>query len=296
MLIKKCGTEAVKSVMPEEHMKLLTNIRKIKERKEKKYAAGSDISKSQHSKDTSSKVSRWNDTKIFSDVYADSEDSDGDDMDAESHGRSKASSLLKSKASALRSKKSRNQSHLEVDESDDEPLDLMDQHKTRLALRSSELRKRKADSDEEAEFDVEGRLVIREGERSKRKELSDADSDAKSSKGSRFSGNSSKKNQKRMKTSESGYAYTGKEYASKKASGDLKKKDKLEPYAYWPLDRKMMSRRPEQRAVAVRGMSSVVKMAKKMEGKSAAEALATTKFKKFKRSGQKKSAGKKKNK
>jgi ribosomal RNA-processing protein 12 len=55
MLIKKCGTEAVKSVMPEEHMKLLTNIRKIKERKEKKYAAGSDISKSQHSKDTSSK-------------------------------------------------------------------------------------------------------------------------------------------------------------------------------------------------------------------------------------------------
>lgn len=183
-----------------------------------------------------------------------------------------------------------------MDESDDEPLDLMDRYKTRLALRSSELRKRKADSDEEAEFDVEGRLIIREGERAKRKEISDADLDAKSSKGSRFSGNSSRKNQKRMKTSESGYSYTGKEYASKKASGDLKKKDKLEPYAYWPLDRKMMSRRPEQRAVAVRGMSSVVKMAKKMEGKSAAEALATAKFKKFKRSGQKKSAGKKKNK
>ncbi|XP_010509765.1 PREDICTED: RRP12-like protein isoform X2 [Camelina sativa] len=296
MLIKKCGTEAVRSVMPEEHMKLLTNIRKIKERKEKKYAAGSDISKSQHSKDTSSKVSRWNDTKIFSDFDDEYEDSDGDDMDAESHGRSKASSLLKSKASALRSKKSRNQSHLEVDESDDEPLDLMDQHKTRLALRSSEFRKREAESDEEAEFDEEGRLVIREGGRAKRKEISDADSDAKSSKGSRFSGNSSRKNQKRMKTSESGYSYTGKEYASKKASGDLRRKDKVEPYAYWPLDRKMMSRRPEQRAVAVRGMSSVVKMAKRMEGKSAAEALATTKFKKFKRSGQKKSAGKKKNK
>ena len=236
----------------------------------------------------SSRASRWNDTKIFSDFADEDEDSDGDYMDAESNGRSKAPSVLKSKAS----KKHPRQSHLEVDESDDEPLDLMDRYKTRSALRSSELgRKRKADSDEEAEFDAEGRLIIYEGERSKRKEISDADSDAKS----RFSVNTSRKNQKRLKTSESGYAYTGKEYASKKASGDLKRKDKLEPYAYWPLDRKMMSRRPDQRAVAVRGMSSVVKLTKRLEGKSAAEALATTKFKKF-RSGKKKSAGKKKSK
>ncbi|CAN6996204.1 unnamed protein product [Brassica rapa subsp. trilocularis] len=289
MLIKKCGTEAVKSVMPEEHMKLLTNIRKVKERKERKYAAGSEMSRSQHSKETSSKASRWNDTKIFSDFADEDEDSDGDYMDGESNGRSKT---LKSKASALRSKKHPRQSHLEVDESDDEPLDLMDRYKTRSALRSSELgRKRKADSDEEAEFDAEGRLIIYEGERAKRKEISDADSDAKS----RFSVNTSRKNQKRLKISESGYAYTGKEYASKKASGDLKRKDKLEPYAYWPLDRKMMSRRPDQRAVAVRGMSSVVKLTKRLEGKSAAEALATTKFQKF-RSGQKKPAGKKKSK
>ncbi|KAG2326830.1 hypothetical protein Bca52824_009558 [Brassica carinata] len=288
MLIKKCGTEAVKSVMPEEHMKLLTNIRKVKERKERKYAAGSEMSRSQHSKETSSKASRWNDTKIFSDFADEDEESDEEYMDGESHGRSKAPSVLKSKAS----KKHQRQSHLEVDESDDEPLDLMDRYKTRLALRSSELGKRKADSDEEAEFDAEGRLIIYEGERSKRKEISDADSDARSS---RFSVNSSRKNQKRLKTSESGYAYTGKEYASKKASGDLKRKDKLEPYAYWPLDRKMMSRRPDQRAVAVRGMSSVVKLTKKLEGKSAAEALAATKFKKYK-SGQKKSAGKKKSK
>ena len=29
MLVKKCGMDAVKAVMPEEHMKLLTNIRKV---------------------------------------------------------------------------------------------------------------------------------------------------------------------------------------------------------------------------------------------------------------------------
>ncbi|KAJ7963975.1 RRP12-like protein [Quillaja saponaria] len=69
------------------------------------------------------------------------------------------------------------------------------------------------------------------------------------------------------KTLDSGWAYTGYEYASKKATGDVKRKDKLEPYAY--LDRKMMSHRPEHRAAARKGMSSVVKMTKKLEGKSA---------------------------
>jgi ribosomal RNA-processing protein 12 len=53
----------------------------------------------------------------------------------------------------------------------------------------------------------------------------------------------------------------------------VKRKDKLEPYAYWPLDRKMMSRRPEHRAAARKGMASVVKMTKKLEGKSASAAL-----------------------
>lgn len=50
----------------------------------------------------SSRASRWNDTKIFSDFADENEDSDGDYMDAGTHGRSKASSLLKSKASGLR--------------------------------------------------------------------------------------------------------------------------------------------------------------------------------------------------
>ena len=55
-----------------------------------------------HVLDLSYRVSRWNDTKIFSDFDDEDEDSDGEYMDGETHGRSKASSLLKSKASALR--------------------------------------------------------------------------------------------------------------------------------------------------------------------------------------------------
>ncbi|XWS70113.1 hypothetical protein CRYUN_Cryun03dG0021300 [Craigia yunnanensis] len=284
MLVRKCGIDAVKAVMPEEHMKLLTNIRKIKERKERKQAASSVESRSHLSKATTSRLSRWNHTKIFSDFG----DEDADDSDAEmaSGQQSKGSSRLKSKASSLRSKKTRraDKSLPEdlFDKLEDEPLDLLDRHKTRSALRSSSHLKRKQDSDDELEFDSDGRLIIHEGRKSKKVAPSDPDSDVRSEAQSHFSVGSSRNNQKRRKTSESGWAYTGNEYASKKAGGDVKRKDKLEPYAYWPLDRKMMSRRPEHRAAARKGMSSVVKMTKKLEGKSASNALAV-KFMKFRK-------------
>ncbi|TYH60993.1 hypothetical protein ES332_D07G018700v1 [Gossypium tomentosum] len=284
MLVRKCGIDAVKAVMPEEHMKLLTNIRKIKERKEKKQAVSSVESKSHLSKATTSRLSRWNHTKIFSDFGDD--DTDDSDVEMASGQKSKASSKLKSKASTLRSKKTRRaeKSLPEdlLDQLEDEPLDLLDRHKTRSALRSSSNLKRKQDSDDEPEFDPEGRLIINEGRKPKKVAASDPDSDRRSEAPSHFSVGSSRNNQKRRKTSESGWAYTGSEYASKKAGGDVKRKDKLEPYAYWPLDRKMMSRRPEHRAAARKGMASVVKMTKKLEGKSTSTAL-SSKFMKLRK-------------
>ncbi|KAK6139544.1 hypothetical protein DH2020_026713 [Rehmannia glutinosa] len=166
------------------------------------------------------------------------------------------------------------------DQLDDEPLDLLDSQKTRSSLRSSQPVITKDDSDDEPFIDSEGRLVISEDgkykkfdRKQKRGHPSDTEEvDGRSEAGSHLSANS-RKTQKRMKTSEGGWAYTGKEYASKKAGGDLKRKDKLEPYAYWPLDRKMMSRRPEHRAAARKGMASVVKLTKKLEGRSVSNAL-----------------------
>jgi len=159
------------------------------------------------------------------------------------------------------------------DESDDEPLDLLDRQKTRSALKTSEHLKRKSRIDDEMEIDSEGRLIIREEGEGRKKKREDDDFDSRSEPDSHISAKSGTKGQKRRKTLDSGWAYTGKEYGSKKAGGDVKKKDKLEPYAYWPLDRKMMSRRPQQRAAARKGMASVVKMTKKLEGKSASGAL-----------------------
>ncbi|KAJ6407322.1 hypothetical protein OIU84_010762 [Salix udensis] len=69
MLVKKCGLDAVKAVMPEEHMKLLANIRKIKERRERKHAASSEETKSHMSRATTSRshaFSKW----INSEFYA----------------------------------------------------------------------------------------------------------------------------------------------------------------------------------------------------------------------------------
>ncbi|OVA08308.1 putative domain NUC173 [Macleaya cordata] len=296
MLVKKCGLDAVKAVMPEEHLKLLKNIRKIKERNERKNAATSEEGRSLHSKATTSRQSRWNHTKIFSD-FGD-EDTEDSDMEAKTVSGRLTASPFNSKASSLRSKQTRRAAKSLpedlLDQLEDDPLDLLDRQKTRSALRSSENLKRKQESDDEAEIDSEGRLVIREGGRPKREAPSNLDSDARSQAGSRKSSNSLTKDQKkRRKTSESGWAYTGQEYASKKAGGDLKRKDKLEPYAYWPLDRKMMSRRPEHRAAARKGMASVVRMTKKLEGKSAsAAALSVKGGLKFKRN-QKKGASKK---
>ncbi|KAL2939801.1 RRP12-like protein [Bienertia sinuspersici] len=252
MLVKKCGIDAVKAVMPEEHMKLLTNIRKIKERREKKLAR-----------------SEWGHTKIFSDF--DNETSDGDDIDADTSvgQRSMLSSKSKSKMLSLRSRKTKRSARSLLEESteqlDDEPLDLLDQRKTRLALRSGGYLKRKLDSDDEPEFDEDGRLVIHEGGKPKREKSSDHESDEdRVESRSRVSNVST--NSKKTRSA-------GKCQNQDGLTPGMNMLGKLEPYAYWPLDRKMLSRRPEHRAAARRGMGSVVKMTKKLEGRSVASAL-----------------------
>ncbi|XP_026438631.1 RRP12-like protein [Papaver somniferum] len=286
MLVKKCGLDAVKAVMPEEHIKLLKNIKKLNDRKDRKDDAASMESKSVRSKATTSRLSKWNHTKIFSDFGDDSEDNS--DMEAETVTSRRTASQFNTKASAARSKQTRRSAKRSlpedfIDQFEDDPLDLLDQLKTRSALRSNESSKRQQDSDDEVEIE-DGKLVIREGGRPKRDAPSEPDTDSRSrASGSRMSSKSSNDQKKRRKTSESGWAYTGQEYASKKAGGDLKKKDKLEPYAYWPLDRKMMSRRPEHRAAARKGMASVVRMTKKLEGKSASALLSSNGGAEFKR-------------
>ncbi|RLN07702.1 RRP12-like protein isoform X2 [Panicum miliaceum] len=273
ILVKKCGLDAVKAVMPEEHMKLLTNIRKINERKMRK-AKSSEDGDAMSMASGATRQSRWNHTQMFSDFGSDDDESDGPfstQHTVTSRGGSKASTRLSRRRQADKSLLDKS-----IDQSTGEPLDLLDQKTVRLALKSG--RKRTAPDDDEDDFEVdpEGRIIVQE-ERDKRKKKpvsrDNDDADGKSSVRSQ--------SVKKRKTS-SDWAYTGHEYTSKKAGGDLKKKDKMEPYAYWPLNRKLLNRRSDRKASARKGMASVMKATKKLEGKSASAALAAKRTGKMK--------------
>nr|XP_051192170.1 uncharacterized protein LOC127305696 isoform X2 [Lolium perenne] len=270
ILVKKCGLDAVKAVMPEEHMKLLTNIRKINERKMRKGKSSED-GEAMSVASGATRRSGWNHTQMFSDFGSDDEDSNGSFPDQHT-----VASRNGSKAST-RKRQDRNLQEKFIDHSTGEPLDLLDQKTMRLALKSTG-KKRAApdDDDDEIELDPEGRMIIREErEYRKKKPISrDEEADDKSSVRSQ--------SVKRRKVASAGWSYTGHEYTSKKAGGDLKKKDKMEPYAYWPLDRKLLNRRSDRKASARKGMSSVMKMAKRFEGKSASGALAARRTQKHK--------------
>lgn len=47
-----------------------------------------------------------------------------------------------------------------------------------------------------------------------------------------------------------------------RAGGDTRGSSRVEPYAYWPLDRKMLNRRPGKKAAAQRGLDTIVGAAK----------------------------------
>lgn len=51
--------------------------------------------------------------------------------------------------------------------------------------------------------------------------------------------------------------------AKKGAGGDTKGSSKVEPYAYWPMDRRMLNRRPDKKREARAGLAGVVKASKK---------------------------------
>lgn len=65
------------------------------------------------------------------------------------------------------------------------------------------------------------------------------------------------------KSSKAGYQgkeHSGKRFAASKrgAGGDVKGKSKVEPYAYWPLDRKMLNRRMAKKSEAKHGLSEII--------------------------------------
>ncbi|KAL3700630.1 hypothetical protein R1sor_018652 [Riccia sorocarpa] len=288
-LVRRCGMTSVEKVMPPEHMKLLTSIRKKKEQAERKKQGTmdeNDDAKSTKSRATTARRSAWDHTDIFSD-----DDDDGSEEDYQSTGAptmAKTGSMAKT-TNTSRSKKLRKSSkRLPEDFMDtgDEPLDLLDVKRTREAL-SSVSRKRKEDDEDEPQFASDGRLIIDENGDKKRKRSrddSDDEADTKSRGGKSFGGKSDAsmgktstkhgrpvKDSHGRKKAKGSWSYAGDDYVNRKAKGDIKKEGKHDPYAYWPLDPKMLNRRQAKRRTAREGMASVFKAGSKTKGGKASK-------------------------
>lgn len=64
------------------------------------------------------------------------------------------------------------------------------------------------------------------------------------------------------KSERRGKEHTGARFAATKgAGGDVKGSSKVEPYAYWPLDRKMLNKRPGKKLQARKGLAGIVQAA-----------------------------------
>jgi ribosomal RNA-processing protein 12 len=71
----------------------------------------------------------------------------------------------------------------------------------------------------------------------------------------------------RSKASKGGQAHSKSTHSGDrfkaKTGGDMKGKSKVEPYAYWPLDRRMLNKkRKGKQAQASKGLANIVKGAK----------------------------------
>ncbi|KAL2650995.1 hypothetical protein R1flu_019123 [Riccia fluitans] len=285
-LVRRCGMTSIEKVMPPEHMKLLTSIRKKKEQAEKKKRGTLDENedaKSTKSRATTARRSAWDHTDIFSDDEDD--DSDEEYESTRAQTMAKSASVAKT-TNTSRSKKLRKSSkRLPEDFMDtgDEPLDLLDVQRTREALSSVSRKHKGGDDDEdEPQFASDGRLIIDENGDKKRKrsrDESDDEADTKSRGGKSFGGKSDTskgktstkhgrpvKDSQARKKAKNSWAYTGEDYVNRKGKGDIKKEGKHDPYAYWPLDPKMLNRRQAKRRTARDGMSSVFKAGSKTKG------------------------------
>uniref|UniRef100_A0A1A8HJ42 Ribosomal RNA processing 12 homolog n=1 Tax=Nothobranchius korthausae TaxID=1143690 RepID=A0A1A8HJ42_9TELE len=245
--IRKFGFELVKSMLPAEHHKVLSNIRKAEARSKRRKQAAEE-----HGESESEEEAPKAKGESIEDILA---ESDIDLSEDEGKPQKKAGKQKKGKA------------WLKEGEEDD-PLNFLDPKVSQRVLATNpELRKT---SKVEHGFKVtsDGRLIIRE----------DDEEDVKHQKGDEMkdileeAGVKSRKLQKRTfkegdfdedmdvepqfkyKAGGSGIHRSlgqghdaGADYKSKKGKGDVKKKGKCDPYAYIPLKKDQLNRRKRAR-------------------------------------------------
>ncbi|GFR52360.1 hypothetical protein Agub_g14918 [Astrephomene gubernaculifera] len=339
-LARRCGFEALASVMPPSESRLLAHIRKEAAKKQRRKAgsqAGSEAGdvegdrRSRHSSGRDSlartaRASQWGHTAVFSSEAGDDMEEDEQEL-AGGAGRRGAGGAKSVKSAGGKSAGGRNASggvRLAAGGSGGDPMDLLDAATSRQLVRSAAgvVRQPAAGREEAFKRDPSsGKMVIAEeedddplglGKRGGNKKRRRGDDDgynsddsdyddlkgvadlrhalrkagesksvrfaeaaaAKSeggrsmggrSAGGRSAGGASSVGGRSAGGRSSGGgkgAHSGERFKAKGAAGDVKGKSKIEPYAYWSLDRRMLNRRRGKQAAATSKLESIVSGAK----------------------------------
>uniref|UniRef100_A0A8D2DAC7 Ribosomal RNA processing 12 homolog n=1 Tax=Sciurus vulgaris TaxID=55149 RepID=A0A8D2DAC7_SCIVU len=248
--IRKFGFELVKGLLPEEYHKVLVNIRKAETRAKRHRALSQAAEEEEEEKEESAQGK----SDSIEEILADSEDEE--DNEEEERGHSKEQRKLA---------RQRSQAWLK-EGGGDEPLNFLDPKVAQRVLATQPGPGRSKKKDHGFKVSADGRLIIREEEGGDKVEEEDTTKgeDEEMADLMEDVGIRSKKKRKQQKEAEeeelevppqyqaggSGIhrpmgkkATPGAEYKSKKAKGDVKKKGRLDPYAYIPLNRTKLNRR-----------------------------------------------------
>ena len=286
-LAKKVGFEILEKNVPESHRSLLVHIRKQMARKDRNKLAKSEIDWDEQSFATSVFSKSGKSAALSTKSHAWKNDMLSDDS------RGKFGRQARTEYSSRTRKNSKLQ-----DLSPEETFNLLDASTSRRMVgmnvrRSGHMEKERSEEDKIMfAQDDEGKLIIAEEKSDTKKRgrdefLDGFDSDdsdiedirsihgaslalkgstsiARASSYAGITRSLGPDSAGKRKKIERGSNHTGDRFKakSKGTRGDVKGKSAIEPYAYWPLDRKMLNRRQQKTRSAKRGLDKVVNAAK----------------------------------
>ncbi|KAI3661311.1 hypothetical protein MP638_005748 [Amoeboaphelidium occidentale] len=276
-MVKKYGLDRVVKFIPQEHSKLVSNIRKRKERSEKKKVQF--------------KENESNASKSFDELMMDEEE-ERDSQDEDINDEEELPELFK-QLNNSRSKKTKEGVHIKAESDDEDPLDFMSKSVAKNVIHSgsSSLKRDSINSKSKKstafKTDRSGKLIIEDedtlmaGTLDEEDEAGDTymemmkskDAYTRSADGKRIkfsqkrkaesddeeveaTATNKKRKQKTKKLShiemkKRGIQHTGKDFRSKKAKGDVKKDGSLDPFAYIPLNPKSIAKKAGKRGIVV---------------------------------------------
>ncbi|XP_024153489.1 RRP12-like protein isoform X2 [Oryzias melastigma] len=271
--IRKFGFELVKSMLPEEHHKVLANIRKAEARTKRRRQA-SEEEEDSGDEEEAPKVK----SESIEDILAESDSDLSEDEGKPRNAQKKTGKQQKGRA------------WLKEGEEDD-PLNFLDPKVSQRVLATKPQLKTTAKVDHGFKVTSDGRLIIREEEEEETKDkngdemkdiLEEAGVKSKSQKRKFQDDNFDDMETEPISKYKAGGSGIhrplgqthdlGSDYKSKKGKGDVKKKGKLDPYAYIPLKKSQLNRRKRAKLQGqfrgmVRGAQKGALSGKKMQKK-----------------------------